>query len=97
MLTFDRKHLLLLSRYVGYPPLGFSGPASCLVQFHIDADNHIVDGPDDILPHGNQILVQFLDDGILVAASFYQFVSFQLVGIIGRYLGFNVDVGYAGV
>ena len=86
-----------MSGYVGHPPLGFSGPASGLVQFHIDADNHVVDGPDDILSHGNQILVQFLDDGVFVTASFYQFVPFQLVGVVGRYLGFNVDVGYAGV
>ena len=92
LLTLDRQHLAFLGRDRRYPHLRLLFPALCVPQFHIDAHNHVVHRPDDVLLQGPERVVQFFHHRVPLTAVRNQLVTLQFGHIILVNLRLDVHV-----
>ena len=64
----------------------------CVVAFYVQRHDHVVHGADDVLLHGPQGVVQFLDDRVVLAAVVHQGIAFELGRIVEIDLALDVHV-----
>ena len=97
LLTLDGQHLAFLGWNGRHPYLCISSTTDSIVTTYTETYYHIVYGTDNALLHSMQRTVQFLHNGVAVAAVFYQFVATQLDSVVLADLCLHTGIAYTGI
>lgn len=97
LLAFDGEHLLFLAGHGRHAALGAHLTVLGVVALHVEADNHVVHGADDVLLHGAQRVVELLHHGVVFAAVVDEMVALQLGGVVEADLVLDAGVADARV